>query len=52
MSAQLDALNAAVADLSTKVDTLIAKPPVTVPEDLSAPIAAVEAIAAKVVAAS
>lgn len=50
MSAQLDALNAAVADLSTKVDTLIAKP--TVAEDLSAPLAAVEAIAAKVVAAS
>lgn len=50
MSVQLDTLNASVADLSAKVDILIAKPPVS--EDLSATQSAVEAIAAKVVAAS
>lgn len=51
MSAQLDALNAAVSDLSTKVDVLIAKP-APAAEDLAPVTAAVEAIAAKVVAAS
>jgi hypothetical protein len=55
MSDNLDALNAAVAELGGKVDALIAKPPVVVSdgvdEALPAVTAAVAALSAKVDAA-
>lgn len=51
MSAQLDTLTADVAALQVAVNALIAKPPVTVPEDLSAVTAQVESITAQVNAA-
>lgn len=51
MSAQLDTLVAAVADLGTSVAALVAKPPVSVPEDLTAVTASVVALKATVDAA-
>lgn len=48
--AQIDDLNAAIAKLQTDVNTLLAKEPV--PTDLTAPIAAVNAIDAQVEAAA
>lgn len=51
MSAQLDTLTSDVAALQSAVSALIAQPPVTVPEDLSAVTSSVEAITAQVNAA-
>lgn len=48
--AQIDDLNAAIAKLQNDVNTLLAKEPV--PTDLTAPIAAVNAIDAQVEAAA
>lgn len=51
MSAQLDTLVVAVTSLGASVAALIAKPPVTVAEDLSAVTASVVALKATVDAA-
>lgn len=48
MSTQLDTLTSDVSALQVAVAALIAKPPVTVPEDLSAVIASVEALTVQI----